>query len=211
MEGRRSTDRNFWFGYPSQLNPNKLPTESDIVSHSLFLKREKVASKEWRNNTPVGDIATKVADDVIVVWDKTDIPHYGRKTVKEKIEKLLVKSKGILKIPHERRNNIQLSEIWGSLLDISVCPHRSKNICECPDCWVLHPEFCVCPPDIRVPDSWKAFLWDQRGGRDTYLSTVDWQKVREERDILEKLMTDMKWKNRRLKREKFVNRLLTAN
>ena len=77
--------------------------------HSLFLKREKVASKDWRNNSPIGDIATQVADDVIAVWDKTDIPHYGRKTVKEKIEKLLVKSKEILKIPHERRNNIQLS------------------------------------------------------------------------------------------------------
>ena len=101
MEGRRSTDRNFLFGYPSELNTNVLPTEGDIVGHSLFLKREKVASKEWRNNTPVGDIARKVADDVIAV---RDIPHYGRKTVKERVEKLIVKSKGILKIPHERRN-----------------------------------------------------------------------------------------------------------
>ena len=150
-----------------------------------------------------------MADDVNAVWDKTDIPHYGRKTFKDKVEKLLVKSKDILKIPHERRNAVQLSEIWGSLLDISVCPHRSKEICDCPQCTVPHPEYCVCPPEIRVPDSWKSFLWDQREGRDACLSTVDWQKVREERDRVEKLMTGMdreevnqnKMKKQRIKEE----------
>ena len=65
------------FGYPTSLDSNKLPTESDIVSHSVFLKRDKVASKEWKNNTPLGEISSKVADDVSAVWSKTDIPHHG--------------------------------------------------------------------------------------------------------------------------------------
>ena len=57
MEGRRSTDLNYVFGYPREMPPITLPTESDIVSHSLFLKREKIASKEWKQNTPLGEIA----------------------------------------------------------------------------------------------------------------------------------------------------------
>ena len=71
MLGRRSSDKNFFFGYPAKLDPNQLPTESDIVSHALFVRREKIAIKEWKQNTPAVEVAKKVAEDVIEVWEKT--------------------------------------------------------------------------------------------------------------------------------------------
>ena len=111
MLGRRSSDKNFFFGYPAKLDPNQLPTESDIVSHALFVRREKIAIKEWKQNTPVGEVAKKVAEDVIEVWDKTDIAHYGttnRKWVNERVENLIMKSREVLKIPKDRRNNVKL-------------------------------------------------------------------------------------------------------
>ena len=194
MAGRRSTDRNFLFGYPTSLDTNKLPTDSDIVSHSLFLKREKVASEEWRNNTPLSVISSKVADDVSAVWSKTDIPHHGtinKKWVREKVEKLLARSKEVLKIPSQRRNDIQLSQVWGTLFDISLCPHRAVKTCDCPHCEVPHPERCTCPPDTRVPDSWQPFLWDQRQERVWCLATIDRQKLKEERDRLDAQVRDM--------------------
>ena len=203
MAGRRSTDRNYLFGYPTSLDSNKLPTESDIVSHSVFLKRDKVASKEWKNNTPLGEISSKVADDVSAVWSKTDIPHHGttnKKGDREKVEKLLTRSKEVLKIPSHRRDNIQLSQVWGTLFDISLCPHRAKKTCDCPDCKTPHPERCICPPGTRVPDSWQAFLWDQRQERVWCLTTIDRQKLKEERDRLDELVRDMDRKeNKKMK------------
>ena len=191
MEGRRSTDNNFFFGYPQKLNPNNLPTDSDVVSHSLFLRREKIASKEWKTNVSIEVIAINVALDVIAVWSKTDIPQFDKRWVIVKVEQLLNRSKKVIKIPHERRNNVQLAETWGTLFDISLCPHKSKKICHCPNCSVPHPEFCVCPPETRVPDSWQSFLLDQREERVSCLSTVDRQKVREERDRAEQLLRDL--------------------
>ena len=149
MEGRRSTDLNYVFGYPREMPPITLPTESDIVSHSLFLKREKIASKEWKQNTPLGEIAAKVTEDICELWSKTGIPPFGttnREWVKKKTEKLLTKSRDILKISKERRNNVQLLEQWGALFDISQCPHGVKQHCGCPQCTIPHPESCNCLP-----------------------------------------------------------------
>ena len=77
MKGRRSSDNNYVFGFPKELSPNKLPTESEIVSHTQFLKREKIASKEWKVTTSLSDIATKVTDDICNLWSQTGIPHLG--------------------------------------------------------------------------------------------------------------------------------------
>ena len=131
MEGRKSVDRNFLFGFPTVLSADALPTESDIVSHSLFVKKEKVNTKEWQHNTPSSEVATVVANDVCAVWDKTDIPHFGTHNpqwVKERVEKILKKSTEILKIPAQRRNNVKLAETWSKHFDIALCPHRVKTV-----------------------------------------------------------------------------------
>ena len=188
MEGRKTIYRKFFFGSPQELNPNFLPSESDIVSHTQHLKREKNNSGEWKNNTPVSDIARVVANDLCCVWDKTDIPHYGTlnpKWVREKIEKLLNKAKGVLKIPADRRNNVDLEEKWSKLFDISLCPHREEKLCDCPNCQIPHPEVCTCTGETRVPDGWISFLWDQRGKREQCLSHIDRQRLKIEKERLE--------------------------
>ena len=169
MKGRRSSDHNFVFGYPKEFSPNKLPTESEIVSHTQFLKREKIASKEWKVTTSLSmslrDVvtfhATKVPEDICNLWSQTSIPHHGstnREWVKKKTENLLTRSKEVLKVKSEKRDNSRLSKEWGELFDISKCPHRLKNFCSCPHCAVPHPEPCDCPPDKRVPDICQSFL-----------------------------------------------------
>jgi hypothetical protein len=184
MEGRKSLDRKFLFGYPQQLDPNYLPTDSDIVNHTQYLKKDKNNSGEWKHNTPISDIARVVANDVCSVWAKTDIPHNGTlnlKRVREKIEKVLNRAKGVLKIPVKRRNAMDLEEVWSNLFDISLCPHREREICDCPHCHTPHPELCNCPVGTRVPEGWVNFLWDQRDRRQQCLSTIDRQKMKEER------------------------------
>ena len=181
MEGRRALDKKFFFGFPSELDPNLLPTDSDIVSHTQYLKREKNNSGEWKHNTPVSVIARVVANDVCSVWDKTEIPHLGTKNpkrVRENVEKVLNKAKGFLKIPVERRDNVDLEGQWSKLFDISLCPHREKSLCLCPNCKEPHPEPCDCSADTAVPACWREFLWDQRDMRQQCLSTIDRQKMK---------------------------------
>ena len=162
-----------------------LPTDTDIVNHTQHLKREKMGLGEWRNNTPVSEIAKVVADSVCDVWDKTDIPHFGTqnpKWVREKVEKLLSRAKTVLKIPVERRNNVELEGEWSKLFDISLCPHREKKLCNCPNCNTPHPELCTCTGGTKVPEGWRDFLWDQREKREQYLSTIDRKRLKEERE-----------------------------
>ena len=200
MDGRRSTDLNYVFGYPREMPPNILPTESDVVSHSLFLKRERIASKEWKQNTPLGEIATKVTEDICELWSKTGIPHFGtsnrgREWVIKKTEKLITRSRDILKVPKERRNNVELLEQWGALFDISQCPHRVKKQCDCPQCSLPHPENCNCLPEVRVPETWQGFLWDQREARVGCLTTVNRELLKQERERMEHLVRDREKKD----------------
>ena len=175
MEGRRSTDRSYVFGYPKELSKTKLPTESDIVSHSQFLKREHIASKVWKTNTPLSQISIKVAGDVCALWSQTGIPHLGtnsRDWVNKRVEKLLLRAKDILKVPSDRRDHFSLSNEWGGLFDISLCPHKVKKKCDCPHCTVAHPPLCNCLPGTVVPEPWLSFLWDQREMRVECLLTI---------------------------------------
>ena len=132
MEGRKTLHKKFFFGSPQAFSHSLLPRDIDIVNHTQHLKREKIAIGEWKNQTPVGEIARLVAEDVCGLWDKTDIPHFGAhnpKWVKEKVEKLLNKAKAVLKTPVERRNTEELEEQWSKLFDISICPIKiRKNV-----------------------------------------------------------------------------------
>ena len=85
---------------------------------------------EWQHNMSFTEVAIVVANDMCAVWDKTDIPHFGThnlQVVKKKEEKILKKSKEILKIPAQKRNNVKLAQTWSKLFDIALCPHRVKT------------------------------------------------------------------------------------
>ena len=45
MKGRRSSDENYDFGYPSEFLGNVLPSEKEVVSHAHFLRRQK--NRSW--------------------------------------------------------------------------------------------------------------------------------------------------------------------
>ena len=156
----------------------------------------------------MGEIATKVTEDISELWSKTGIPHFGtsnrgREWVMKKTEKLLTRFRDIIKVPKERRNNVELLEQWGALFDISQCPHRVKKQCDCPQCSVPHPENCNCLPEVRVPETWQDFLWDQREARVGCLTTVNRELLKQERERIEHLVRDREKKdNKYLKLDK---------
>ena len=52
MKGRRSSDENYDFGYPSEFLGNVLPSEKEVVSHAHFLRRQNTGLGVWKQNTP---------------------------------------------------------------------------------------------------------------------------------------------------------------
>ena len=208
MEGRKSSDKNDIFGFPKKLSENVFPVDIDLVNHSSFLKKEKQNSGEWKQNTPISDVARAIANDICEVWDKTDILHHGIKNpkwVKEKVEKVLVKAREVIKLLSSRKKEYKLPHTWGQLFDISLCIHRSLKVCDCPTCTTPHPEHCDCSEDSRVPDCWHSFLWDQRGARQQCLAGIDWGRVRDDKDKSEKERHDKKMqeeKRRKIEKSK---------
>jgi hypothetical protein len=170
------------FGLPNKLCPTQLPTESDVVSHSYFLKNAKVNSGEWKQYTSVTEVARVVAEDVCELWAKTGIPWHGianPRMVCRKVERLLNKAKDVLKVPVSRRDEATLAEGWGRLFDLSLCPHREVKQCGCPHCSAPHQELCDCGEDSKVPRDWVGFIWDQRGPRLMVFPVLDPVAVQE--------------------------------
>ena len=179
MEGRRSKDGTFLFGFPKELDSSCLPTKADIVNHVLDLKKVKVSAGEWKNNTPNSQVLEVVCLDLARVWNRTRIPHifltnpgYG----KQKIDKLLKDAKHVLKTPSERRENLDISE-WNLLFDITSCPHVTGK--------------CNCECDMKVPVSWRSFLEDQRGERlERFVGGLDRKNNEREKRTRERNQTD---------------------
>ena len=168
MAATRSADNVFIFGNPRELNSVRFPTHSDIVSHASYLRKENINSGLWKVNVSGSEVAKVVANHVCEIWNKTEIPHWGRentKKVKEKVENILVKSKEVLKIPVNRRKSAEMADSWEELFDISLCPHKAVKKCQCPFCESPHLESCDCSPDRKVPENWRGFLVEQRSKR----------------------------------------------
>ena len=178
MKGRRSGDQNYVFGYPCQFLGNVLPKDSDVVSHAHFLRRHNTGIGVWKQNTPIKVVAEAVTRDLLDIWDKTDIPCFGTPVVKDRVERLLLRSKKPLQVPNDRRDEVELAHLWGGLFDISICPHRDLKVCDCPTCHTPHPQKCDCPLETSVPEQWVDFLFDQRGPRQQSLGGIVRKKTK---------------------------------
>ena len=62
MEGRRSSDQNFRFGFPREFVGNVFPRDKDVVSHAQFLRRQNTNLGIWKQNTPDNIVSKAVAD-----------------------------------------------------------------------------------------------------------------------------------------------------
>ena len=162
MEGRRSSDQNFCFGFPSEFVGNVFPRDNEVVSHAQYLRRKNTSLGIWKQNTPDNVVSKVVAENICAIWNKTEIPQIDPKSVENKVERILARAKKVLKLDQSKRNENELAKIWGGLFDISRCPHRVMKLCDCPNCDTPHPPACDCSLESRVPEDWKDFLWDQQ-------------------------------------------------
>ena len=178
MKGRRSSDQNYAFGYPCALLENVFPTDKEVVSHAHFLRRQNISLGVWKQNTPDTVVAKDVTRDIFSIWDKTEIPCCGIAGVEERVERLLTKAKKVLKVKPQKRDEAEISQLWGGLFDISLCPHKELRVCDCPNCKSPHPQQCDCTLGIKVPEHWVEFLWDQRGSRQQSLAGIDRKKTK---------------------------------
>ena len=124
MEGLRSSDQNFCFGFPSEFVGNVFPRDNEVVSHAQYLRRKNTSLGIWKQNTPDNVVSKVVADNICAIWNKTEIPQIDPKSVENKVERILARAKKVLKFDQSRRNESELAKIWGGLFDISCCPHR---------------------------------------------------------------------------------------
>ena len=60
MKGRRSSDQNYVFGFPSDFLGNVLPKDKEVVSHAHFLRRQNTNLGVWKQNTPDSVVAKAV-------------------------------------------------------------------------------------------------------------------------------------------------------
>ena len=109
MKGRRSSDENYAFGYPSEFLGNVLPSEKEIVSHAHFLRRQNTGLGVWKQNTPDKEVAKTVTRDIFGIWGKTEIPCYGTSVVEDRVERVLGRAKNVLKVKSEKRNEAELA------------------------------------------------------------------------------------------------------
>ena len=109
MASLRSKDSHFVFGFPSQLKSDQLPTKQNLYCHSLFLRRERIASGEWLKNVSTQTVALAVAHDCAEVWNLTGIPHQlndnGIHYIVQKIKVLIEEGNKLKKIPKNRRSD----------------------------------------------------------------------------------------------------------
>ena len=72
MEGRRSSDQKFCFGFPSEFVGNVFPRDNEVVSHAQFLRRKNTSLGIWKQNTPDNVVSKLVADNICAIWNKTE-------------------------------------------------------------------------------------------------------------------------------------------
>lgn len=139
-------------GEAVKLDQGNLPLKSQVFSHYLFLRNQKIAEGEWRQNTPLMVAAEAVKADVESQWGKTQIPHllHGRPG-DLRVSRLISKCQKLMQIAHERRQ-ADFGKDLNSLFDVAACQHEDMNS-------------CPCPLDKKVPPNWRDYLKDQRGGR----------------------------------------------
>jgi len=139
----------------------------------LFYRNE---SKTSSNSTPTTkDLLRLVADDVIGIWTKANIPCVSNSGILKALEKVISKGQELQKYPAEKRTSStfqnNLSD-FQKLFDICPCKCRKKEI--------LSRNECKCV--VKVPDIEWDFWVDQTSDRKTFIGGVD----REVSRVLEK-------------------------
>ena len=142
-------------GTPKQISEVDLPTHRDCIRHFYYLR------DLHPRNMPYGDIATKVADDIMKVWKKANssLPLKSHNCVFKRISRLTATLKCISRKGKSaaQKKNMLIPKL-DKLMDISICNCSLESVecsdsqvnCRVENCAVDH-VLCTCNPP--VPDN----------------------------------------------------------
>jgi hypothetical protein len=133
-----------FFGEPSELRGDMLPTRVDVLRYTFFLFERSAA--EQKMCPPMKSFAKEVSTRVVDIWKLTNIPMIAFKSVLVKVTREIdLYQSNIKKQSNDFGDYVHSLE---KLFDIAHCKCDSSVVCQ-------------CGPN-QVPESERAFIVDQR-------------------------------------------------
>lgn len=142
-------------GEPADLDLGCLPKGTAVFNFYKKVRKDGIQEGKWKEGAVTMDEVVKVVTESVgLVWSKTEIPSLCVKDLsaaEKEVSKVVKQGYTLLKIPIPRRKE-DFGEKLNCLLDLAVCKHADKQVCD-------------CSAADRVPEAWCEYLADQRGPR----------------------------------------------
>lgn len=161
-----------FFGNPSDLNPNKLPTYKDVIK-CCFQERLEVSLNCNNKYVSFSDVSESVAKKIKLLYDKASIPTVSEKRIQQLIRKYHDKYYKLRKSYPRDVNNVNFKKKIENfknesslLFDVAACKcpifvnctcKQMPNLCDCP----IVVEF-RCEKEKKIPLIELRFLYLQR-------------------------------------------------
>lgn len=122
-------------GDPQQMKQNMLPTIKDVLKHYLWVEIEEEALGTNRNEI-TGNVISKVAKSLTLIWKRTKIPIVGSFQIMKMICHYRDTRRKILKTPKKLRETVAkkaqfeyFCKACTKMFDIAAC--KCSNLFEC--------------------------------------------------------------------------------
>lgn len=174
------------FGQPSKFSDVKLPTCEDVFKAYLFYRNEaETAASLTQPSPPTAskrDIAKRIADDLLIVWNKATMPTIAYKSILISLEKVIHKGQELQKYSVEKRSSVKFQTELRSFAEVmDICS------CKCVEKGIKERSACLCK--LKVPQIEWNFWLDQKSRREMYIGDVDrkeTKKIQKKRSRIEK-------------------------
>lgn len=141
------------FGEACQFKGDNLPTYGDVLRNIFFLYNREL--KETKKSASLKSFVGTVAKEIIKIWERTQIPLYQLRSVKNKLSRAVDEYQRFNKHKSDSVNEYRkYVASLGTLFDIAQCKCDIQNSrCKCSDI------------KSKIPDAEKMFIIDQRTDR----------------------------------------------
>lgn len=187
------------FGTSSELNPNVLPTYSDVMRG--FLWQRECLKFESDKDPSVLDISKKLLIDIKKIWQRASLPTISDQQIIQKIKDYNEKCKSLKKNQKSAYNKKCLEKIEvfkknsSKLFDISPC--------KCDD-------FSKCHCKVKVPLCERIFLLDQRTTRKMMIGGTDVKTTKQNlKTMKRKVVEEERLEKKKSKNESILDSVLS--
>lgn len=116
VTSKRHRNKCPFFGSLTELNERVLPTVSDALKYSLFVKSEMKTTVPARDPT-VDEISKVVAQRIESIWVSASISHISQKSIIQKLRKCRDKYRNVLQPYRQRRNVQNTNKKWKNVVN----------------------------------------------------------------------------------------------